>query len=111
MKLLENENKKYAAIVSSLPDRLSGIPGSTALAAGLVSYLGSYEHHFRQLMLTVEWPMAVKERGFPLMIDSIDPDKGNWHLDEKYLYSVRSSELPSEILLVISLVLQWSVVA
>ncbi|XP_018424228.1 PREDICTED: dynein beta chain, flagellar outer arm-like [Nanorana parkeri] len=74
--LLEDENKKYAAIVSSLPDRLSGIPGSTALAAGLVSYLGAYEHHFRQLMLTVEWPMAVKERGFPLMIDSIDPDKG-----------------------------------
>ncbi|XP_075707241.1 uncharacterized protein LOC142741794 [Rhinoderma darwinii] len=74
--LLDEENKKYAAIVSSLPDRLSGIPGSTAMAAGLVSYLGTYEHHFRQLMLTVEWPTAVKERGFPLMIDSIDPDKG-----------------------------------
>ncbi|KAM9320087.1 uncharacterized protein PAF06_004553 [Gastrophryne carolinensis] len=74
--LLEEENKKYASIVSSLQDRLSGIPGSTALAAGLVSYLGSYEHHYRQLMLTVEWPMAVKERGFPLMIDSIDPLKG-----------------------------------
>ncbi|XP_069829066.1 uncharacterized protein [Dendropsophus ebraccatus] len=74
--LLDKENKKYAAIVSSLPDRLSGIPGSTAMAAGLVSYLGTYEHNFRQLMLTVEWPMAVKERGFPLMIDSIDPDKG-----------------------------------
>ncbi|XP_075119220.1 uncharacterized protein LOC142194092 [Leptodactylus fuscus] len=74
--LLEEQKKKYAAIVSSLPDRLSGIPGSTAMAAGLVTYLGTYEHHFRQLMLTVEWPMAVKERGFPLMIDSIDPDKG-----------------------------------
>ncbi|XP_056412427.1 uncharacterized protein LOC130355786 isoform X2 [Hyla sarda] len=74
--LLDKENKKYAAIVSSLPDRLNGIPGSTAMAAGLVSYLGTYELHFRQLMLTVEWPMAVKERGFPLMIDSIDPDKG-----------------------------------
>ncbi|XP_040278224.1 dynein beta chain, flagellar outer arm-like [Bufo bufo] len=74
--LLDEENKRYTAIVSSLPDRLSGIPGSTALAAGLVSYLGTYEHHFRQLMLTVEWPMAVKERGFPFMIDSIDPDKG-----------------------------------
>ncbi|XP_068122143.1 uncharacterized protein [Hyperolius riggenbachi] len=75
--LLEKENKKHAAIVSSLPGRLSGIPGSTALAAGLVSYLGAYEHNFRQLMLTVEWPMAVKERGFPLMIDAIDPDKGH----------------------------------
>ncbi|KAG8587471.1 hypothetical protein GDO81_005673 [Engystomops pustulosus] len=74
--LLGEENKKYSAIVSSLPDRLSGILGSTAMAAGLVSYLGTYEHHFRQLMLTVEWPMAVKERGFRLMIDSIDPDKG-----------------------------------
>ncbi|XP_075192459.1 uncharacterized protein LOC142291659 [Anomaloglossus baeobatrachus] len=74
--LLDEENKKYCAIVSSLPDRLSGIPGSTAMAAGLVSYLGTYEHQFRQLMLAVEWPMAVKERGFPLMIDSIDPLKG-----------------------------------
>ncbi|KAM4795913.1 dynein axonemal heavy chain 9-like [Rhinophrynus dorsalis] len=74
--LLEEENKKYAAIISSLNDRLSHIPGSTAMAAGLVSYLGAYEHHFRQYMLTVEWPMALKERGFPLMIDSIDPVKG-----------------------------------
>ncbi|XP_077152557.1 uncharacterized protein LOC143816267 [Ranitomeya variabilis] len=74
--LLDEENKKYSTIVSSLPDRLSGIPGSTAMAAGLVSYLGTYEHQFRQIMLAVEWPMAVKERGFPLMIDSIDPLKG-----------------------------------
>ncbi|XP_075053831.1 uncharacterized protein LOC142139871 [Mixophyes fleayi] len=75
--LLEEENKKYSAIVKALPDRLSGIPGSTAMAAGLVSYLGAYEHNFRQLMLTVEWPTAVKERGFPLMIDSVDPNKGH----------------------------------
>lgn len=99
MKLLEDENKKYAAIVSSLPDRLSGIPGSTALAAGLVSYLGAYEHHFRQFMLTVEWPMAVKERGFQLMVDSIDPDIGNKDLNEKCLCSVRSFVLHSKILL------------
>ncbi|XP_053311944.1 dynein axonemal heavy chain 9-like [Spea bombifrons] len=74
--LLEEEKKKYALVVSSLPERLSGIPGSTAMAAGLVSYLGAYEHNFRQFMLTMEWPMALKEKGLPLMIDSIDPVKG-----------------------------------
>ncbi|XP_063809812.1 uncharacterized protein LOC135027842 isoform X3 [Pseudophryne corroboree] len=74
--LLEEEKKKYATVVNILPDRLLGIPGSAAMAAGLVSYLGAYEHHFRQLMLTAEWPKAVKERGFPLMIDSSDPNKG-----------------------------------
>ncbi|KAM8977325.1 uncharacterized protein RCH25_043181 [Pelodytes ibericus] len=75
--LLEDERRKYASVVNAFPDRLSGIPGSTAMAAGLVSYLGAYEHHFRQLMLTVEWPMALKEKGFPLMIDSIDPIRGH----------------------------------
>uniref|UniRef100_A0A8C5WK28 Dynein heavy chain n=1 Tax=Leptobrachium leishanense TaxID=445787 RepID=A0A8C5WK28_9ANUR len=74
--LLEDERRKYASVVNCLPDRLSGIPGSTSLAAGLVSYLGAYEHHFRQLMLTTEWPKVLKEKGFPLMIDSIDPVKG-----------------------------------
>ncbi|KAM4702001.1 uncharacterized protein O3C94_002925 [Discoglossus pictus] len=74
--LLEEEREKYSAIMGSLPERLSGIPGTTAMAAGLVSYLGAYEHLFRQLMLTVEWPKALKERGFPLMVDSIDPVKG-----------------------------------
>ncbi|XP_053561397.1 uncharacterized protein LOC128652486 [Bombina bombina] len=75
-KLLEKEKEKYAAIVNSFQDRLSGMPGTTAIAAGLVSYLGTYEHMFRQFMLTVEWPMALKERGFPLMVDSIDPVRG-----------------------------------
>ncbi|KAE8625049.1 hypothetical protein XENTR_v10006145 [Xenopus tropicalis] len=75
--LLGEENRKHAAIVNSLLERLHGIPGSTAMAAGLASYLGTYEHDFRQFILTVEWPVALKERGFPLMIDSVDPVKGH----------------------------------
>ncbi|KAJ1184768.1 hypothetical protein NDU88_001571 [Pleurodeles waltl] len=76
IQLLEVENNKYTQIIGSLQDRLSGLPGSTAIAAGFVSYLGAYESLFRQLILTVEWPKALKERGFPLVIDSIDPVKG-----------------------------------
>ncbi|XP_018102433.1 dynein beta chain, flagellar outer arm [Xenopus laevis] len=76
-KILEEENKTHSAIVNSLVERLQGILGSTAMAAGLLSYLGAYEHDFRQFLLTVEWPMALKERGFPLMIDSVDPVKGH----------------------------------
>ncbi|CAH2222787.1 dynein beta chain, flagellar outer arm-like [Pelobates cultripes] len=99
--LLEDERRKYASVVSSLPERLSGVPGTTSMAAGLVSYLGAYEHYFRQLMLTIEWPMALKEKGFPLMIDSIDPVKGeeccfkengNWYhdLEETHLNELSS---------------------
>ncbi|XP_069470025.1 uncharacterized protein [Ambystoma mexicanum] len=76
IQLLQVESNKYAQIIGSLQDRLSGLPGSTAIAAGFVSYLGAYATLFRQLILTVEWPRALKERGFPLRIDFIDPVKG-----------------------------------
>nr|XP_014352875.1 PREDICTED: dynein beta chain, flagellar outer arm-like [Latimeria chalumnae] len=76
MQVLEVESKKYIQITSSISERLCALPGSMAIAAGLVSYLGAYEHLFRQLILALEWPACLKVRGFSLLMDFIDPMKG-----------------------------------
>ena len=47
------------------------------MAAAFFSYLGTYHHNFRRMMLTVHWPNCLRERGVPLVIDSIDGLKGN----------------------------------
>ncbi|KAJ8316217.1 hypothetical protein KUTeg_006231 [Tegillarca granosa] len=42
------------------------------MAAAFCTYLGPYHHNFRRVMLTVYWPNCLRERGVPLVIDSID---------------------------------------
>ncbi|MGH0150312.1 UNVERIFIED_CONTAM: hypothetical protein FKN15_050184 [Acipenser sinensis] len=71
--ILQMEHNKYSVVSSSLPERFTGLLGSTAMAAGLLTYLGPYEYLFRRLILSVEWPLCLKERGLPFLIDSVDP--------------------------------------
>nr|KAG5694046.1 hypothetical protein BaRGS_025625 [Batillaria attramentaria] len=47
-----------------------------AMAAGFATYLGPYHHNFRRVMLTVHWPNCLRERGIPLVIDSVDVLRG-----------------------------------
>lgn len=47
------------------------------MASAFCTYLGPYHHNFRRMMLTVHWPNCLRERGVPLVIDSIDGLKGN----------------------------------
>ena len=46
------------------------------MAAAFATYLGPYHHNFRRVMLTVHWPNCLRERGIPLVIDSLDGLKG-----------------------------------
>ena len=41
------------------------------MAAGFCTYLGPYSHNFRRMMLTVQWPHCLRERGVPLVIDTV----------------------------------------
>ena len=75
-KILATEHEHCFQIYESLPRRKSAIPGSAAMAAAFATYLGPYDHNFRRAMLTIHWPMCLRERGVPLVIDSIDPMKG-----------------------------------
>lgn len=52
------------------------IPGGCAMAAGLATYLGPYHHNFRRIILTIHWPNCLRERGIPLVIDSVDVLRG-----------------------------------
>ncbi|XP_058857324.1 dynein beta chain, ciliary-like isoform X3 [Acipenser ruthenus] len=74
--ILQMEHNKYSVVSSSLPERFTGLLGSTAMAAGFLTYLGPYEYLFRRLILSVEWPLCLKERGLPFLIDSVDPIQG-----------------------------------
>ncbi|XP_051786676.1 dynein axonemal heavy chain 9-like isoform X2 [Erpetoichthys calabaricus] len=74
--ILHFEKNKYAETSVSCMDRILGLMGSAALAAGLLIYLGPYDYLFRRLMLSVEWPQCLKERGLPLLFDSVDPIQG-----------------------------------
>ena len=46
------------------------------MAAGLATYLGPYQYNTRRVMLTVHWPNCLRERGIPLVIDSVDEVRG-----------------------------------
>ena len=46
------------------------------MSGAFATYLGPYHYNFRRLMLTVHWPNCLRERGVPLVIDSIDELKG-----------------------------------
>ncbi len=68
---------KIQQILSSLPEREASIPGAVAMAAAFTTYMGPYHYNFRRLMLTIHWPLCLKERGVPFVVDSIDELKGN----------------------------------
>jgi len=59
-----------------LKARLSYVSGAVAMAAAFATYLGPYSHSFRRLMLTVKWPHCLRERGVPLVFDSVDSLRG-----------------------------------
>ncbi|XP_033641711.1 dynein beta chain, flagellar outer arm-like [Asterias rubens] len=74
--ILEMEHKHCIQICQSLPQREFAIPGAVAMAAAFATYLGAYDTKFRRVMLTIQWPMCLQERGVPLLIDAVDPMKG-----------------------------------
>ena len=75
-KVLRKERARIQQIIDSLPARLASIGGGISIAAAFATYLGPYHYSFRRLMLTVHWPNCLRERGVPLVIDSIDELKG-----------------------------------
>jgi len=74
--ILKGERQRCQQIFDNHKRRLVSIPGGCAMAAGFATYLGPYHHNFRRVMLTVHWPNCLRERGIPLVIDSIDGLKG-----------------------------------
>ncbi|XP_055866060.1 uncharacterized protein LOC106055129 isoform X2 [Biomphalaria glabrata] len=75
-RILSGERTRCTQIFDCYERRLESVPGGCAMAAAFVTYLGPYHHSFRRLMLIVQWPMCLKERGIPLVIDSIDGLRG-----------------------------------
>ncbi|XP_053409232.1 uncharacterized protein LOC123561373 isoform X4 [Mercenaria mercenaria] len=83
-KILKGERQRCQQIYDSHERRQVSISGGCAMAAGFATYLGPYHHNFRRIMLTVHWPNCLRERGIPLVIDSIDGLKGrviDWSID------------------------------
>lgn len=76
--VLQREQRKLQQVVNSLPHREIGLPGGVAMAAALATYLGPYHYNFRRVMLTIHWPNCLRERGIPLVVDSIDEIKGQF---------------------------------
>ena len=74
--LLKGERQRCQQIADSFERRLISLPGGCAMAAAFATYLGPYHHNFRRIMLTVHWPNCLRERGIPLVIDSLDGLKG-----------------------------------
>ena len=79
--VLKQEQRRIGQILDNLPHRLAAITGSVAVSSGFVSYLGAYHYNFRRMMLTLHWPNCLRERGVPLVIDSIDEIKGMFIVD------------------------------
>lgn len=74
--ILKGERQRCQQIYDSHERRSVAIPGGCAMAAAFATYLGPYHHNFRRVMLTIHWPNCLRERGIPLVIDSIDGLKG-----------------------------------
>lgn len=68
---LQKETSRAEQIHSSLNIRLSCIDGAASMASAFTTYLGPYQHGFRRMMLTVQWPHCLRERGIPLVIDTV----------------------------------------
>lgn len=79
LQILRGERQRCQQVYDSHGRRLLAIPGGCAVAAGFATYLGPYHHSFRRVMLTVHWPNCLRERGIPLVIDSVDMLKGISH--------------------------------
>ena len=78
--MLQREQNRIQQVIDSYPHRLLSTFGGIAMAAGLTTYLGPYHHNIRRIMLTIHWPNCLRERGIPLVIDSIDELKGKTEL-------------------------------
>ncbi|GFO25145.1 dynein beta chain, ciliary-like, partial [Plakobranchus ocellatus] len=75
-RILRGERQRCQQIFDSFERRMVAIPGGCAMAAAFATYLGAYHHNFRRVMLTVHWPGCLRERGVPLVIDSVDGLRG-----------------------------------
>ncbi len=67
-------------MMGSLNQRETAVPGGVAMAAAFATYMGPYHYNFRRLMLTFHWPNCLRERGVPLVIDTIDFVRGVYFL-------------------------------
>ena len=74
--MLRREKVRIQQVIDSHPNREAALPGGIAMAAAFASYLGPYHYNFRRLMLTLHWPNCLRERGIPLIIDSVDEVRG-----------------------------------
>lgn len=74
--VLKREQQRCQQIFDSYNCRHLAISGGCAMAAAFSTYLGPYHHSFRHTMLTVHWPECLRERGTPLVVDSVDSLKG-----------------------------------
>ncbi|XP_070202269.1 uncharacterized protein [Littorina saxatilis] len=75
-RILRGERQRAQQIYDSYKRRLLAVAGGCAMAGGFATYLGPYHHNFRRVMLTVHWPNCLRERGVPLVIDSVDVLRG-----------------------------------
>lgn len=76
MQMMAGEYRKFQLTYNALEERESCIAGTVAVAAGFVTYLGPYHYAFRRMMMSYHWPKCLRERGIPLVVDSIDPSRG-----------------------------------
>ena len=74
--ILRGERQRCQQVFDSYKRRLVAVSGGCAMAGGFATYLGPYHHNFRRVMLTVHWPNCLRERGIPLVIDSVDVLRG-----------------------------------
>ena len=83
-KILSREFERNMQIYESLQERIFCLPGSCALASGFLVYLGPYQFPFRRLMLTMHWVKCLRDRGLPLVLDSLSHVSGRiitWQMD------------------------------
>ena len=85
VQVLRQEQGRIQQVLSSRPQREAAVPGGVAMAAAFASYLGPYHYNFRRLLLTVHWPNCLRERGVPLVIDSIDSARGQHCLENIWM--------------------------
>jgi hypothetical protein len=88
-------------IYESLQQRIFCLPGSCAIAAAFIMYLGPYQFSFRRLMLTMHWVKCLRDRGLPLVFDNLSNLKGRiitWQLEtlSNLLLNSKDIEIPGE---------------
>ena len=84
-------------VYESLQERIFCLPGTCALAAGFLVYLGPYQFPFRRSMLTNHWVKCLHDRGLPLVLDSLNSIKGRvvkWQMESLSHLLSYASDVP-----------------